>query len=86
MRDYLIILLPVNEDSSFQWARITDDAIIETGTSTLSEMRNLSQSNLPITLILPGQNIQTFEHTLPKMSRREPTRLHFPIALLVPLS
>ena len=71
MRDYLIILLPVNEDSSFQWARITDDAIIETGTSTLSEMRNLSQSNLPITLILPGQNIQTFEHTLPKMSRRE---------------
>ena len=71
MRNYFIILLPVDENAFALWARINDDTLTESGEISLSDLSDISDQALPIRLIIPGQNVQTFTYDLPKMSRRE---------------
>jgi len=73
MRNYFIILLPVDENAFALWARINDDTLTESGEISLSDLSDISDQALPIRLIIPGQNVQTFTYDLPKMSRREET-------------
>lgn len=71
MRDYILLITPVDETAPLHWAQCSDTDIIEIGSIAQSGLNKLAEKNLPITLIIPGQNVQTFTHELPKMNRRE---------------
>ncbi len=71
MREGLILLLPSTEAAPLVWGHWRDGKISETGQTTLAEVGDLASRNLPVALILPGQNTQTFTHDIPKMRRRE---------------
>ena len=71
MRDGLILLLPGTESAPLLWGHWRDGQIVETGQALLDEVEALAGKKLPIALILPGQNAQTFAHDIPKMRRRE---------------
>lgn len=74
MRDFIILISPVNGTSALNWAQCAGEEVIESGKIALSDLDDLAQKNLPVTLIIPGQDVQTFSHELPKMSRRERTK------------
>jgi|GEM_PF-888810 len=71
MREGLIILLPGTESAPLLWGHWRDGKIFDTGQMPFSEAGTLSARNLPVALVLPGQNAQTFSHEIPKMRRRE---------------
>jgi type II secretory pathway component PulL len=71
MRDSLILFLPVSSDALLHWGVWSDDSLVENGKLDLVAAGGLSDKGLPVTLVVPGQNIRNFEHELPKMNRRE---------------
>ncbi len=71
MRDSLILLLPVSSDAPLYWGVWSDGAMTESGKLDLVAAGGLSDKGLPVTLIIPGQEVRNFEHNLPKMNRRE---------------
>lgn len=71
MREGLILLLPGTESAPLFWGHWRDGQILETDQTSLEGVKDLSEKNLPVALVLPGQNAQTFAHDIPKMRRRE---------------
>ena len=71
MRNGLIVLLPGTETAPLFWGHWRDGRIVESGQSSLEDINVLAGKNLPVALILSGQNAQTFTHEIPKMRRRE---------------
>jgi len=71
MREGLILVLPGTAAGPLFWGHWREGQINETGQTTLAEAGELATKNLPVALILPGQNAQTFAHDIPKMRRRE---------------
>lgn len=71
MRDYVLLILPSLADAPLQWALCADKDVIEFGETPFSDVGQIADKNLPIVLVMSGQNIQTFSHDLPKMNRKE---------------
>jgi type II secretory pathway component PulL len=71
MRDHIILITPVNKSLPLSWAQCSGLDVVSSGDIALSELNLLAEKNLPISLVVPGQNVQTFTHDLPKMNRRE---------------
>lgn len=71
MRDYIILILPSLADASLHWAQCSETGVTEFGETAFSDVSHIAEKGLPLTLVIPGQNVQTFTHELPKMSRKE---------------
>lgn len=71
MQDYLIILLPSQNEGALLWGRVRQNTLSQNGEISLSEIKSIVQKNEEICLVIPGQNVRTLEHSIPKMNRRE---------------
>ncbi|CAM3726376.1 type II secretion system protein GspL [Litorimonas haliclonae] len=71
MREGLILLLPGTESAPLLWGHWRDGKVSDTGQIPFAEAETLAAKSLPVAIVLPGQNAQTFAHDIPKMRRRE---------------
>ncbi len=71
MRESLILIMPVQADMPIVWAHWDGETVAETGQTLITDIHALSDRALPVIGVIPGQEVKTLPHSLPKMNKRE---------------